>query len=194
MKTNLKFTAMIALMFTAAVGLAKEPKLSLMTEGPTKSLIVELDSQYEKSIIKIIDEDQNIIFSEKISEKLYAKKFDLNELENGSYFIELDNALRTLVYPILVKNKEVRILKRSENTKPVFRLKGDKLFINLLNLDGEVVKIKVYDSYNRTLFNEVIENERVVTKVFNFEYADEDRYMVAIKDGANTYFEEVVIN
>ena len=135
MKTNLKFTAMIALMFTTVVGLAKEPKLSLLTEGPSKSLIVELDS----------------------------------------------------------KNKKTA-LKRIENTKPVFRKKGGMLFLNLLNLDGKDVQIKVYDSDNRTLFSEVIENENIVSKAFNFENAHEDRYTVVVKDGENTYYEDILVN
>ena len=194
MKTNLKFTAMIAFMFATVVGLAKEPKLSLMTEGQSKSLIVELDLKNNKTFLRIIDENQNIIFSEKISATSYTKKFDLTELENGSYYIELDDSLRTLVYPISVENKEVKILKRIENTKPVFRKKGSMLFLNLLNLDGEDVQIKVFDSDNRTLFSEVIKNESIVTKAFNFETAHEDRYTVVVKDGENTYYEDIVVN
>ena len=194
MKTNLKFTAMIAFMFATVVGLAKEPKLSLLTEGQSKSLIVELDSENSKTLLKIIDENQHIIFSEKIATKSYTKKFDLNELENGSYYIRLDDSLRTLIYPISVENKEVKILKRIENTKPVFRKKGSMLFLNLLNLDGEDVQIKVFDSDNRTLFSEVIRNESIVTKAFNFETAHEDRYTVVVKDGNNTYYEDIVVN
>ncbi len=194
MKTNLKFTAMLALMFTIVVGLAKEPKLSLMTEGQSKSLIVELDSQHEKTILKIIDENQNIIFSEKISVDSYTKKFDLDKLENGSYLFELDDSLRTLIYTISVENEEVKILKRIENTKPVFRKKGAMLFINLLNLDGKDVKIKVFDSENRTLYKEVIENEIIVTKAFNFKTAYEGRYTVVVRDGENTYYEDIVVN
>ena len=194
MKTNLKFTTMIAFMFATVVGLAKEPKLSLMTEGQSKSLIVELDSKNNKTFLKILDENQNIIFSEKIATTSYTKKFDLNELENGSYYIELDDSLRTLVYPISVENKEVKILKRIENTKPVFRKKGSMLFLNLLNLDGEDVQIKVFDSDNRTLFSEVIKNESIVTKAFNFETAHEDRYTVVVKDGENTYYEDIAVN
>ena len=194
MKTNLKFTTMIAFMFATVVGLAKEPKLSLMTEGQSKSLIVELDSKNKKTFLKILDENKNIIFSEKIATTSYTKKFDLNELENGSYYIELDDSLRTLVYPISVENKEVKILKRIENTKPVFRKKGSMLFLNLLNLDGEDVQIKVFDSDNRTLFSEVIKNESIVTKAFNFETAHEDRYTVVVKDGENTYYEDIAVN
>ena len=193
MKTNLKFTAMIALMFTTVVGMAREPKLSLITNGESKSLVVELDTQHDKTFLKIIDEDQNIIFSEKVSETSYSKKFDLNELESGSYYFEVDDALRTLVYPISVENKEVKILKRIENTKPVFRLKGDRLFLNLLNLEGKDVQIKVFDSNNRTLYKEVIENETVITKAFNFESAYEDQYTVVVKEGKNIYYEDIVV-
>ncbi len=194
MKLNLKFTAVIALMFTTVVGMAREPKLSLVTNGQSKSLVVELDTQHDKTFLKIIDEDQNIIFSEKVSETSYSKKFDLNELENGSYYFKLDDSLRTLVYPIRVENKEVKILKRIENTKPVFRKKGEMLFLNLLNLDSEDVQIKVFDSNNRTLFKEVIKNETVITKAFNFESAYEDHYTVVVKEGKNIYYEDIVVN
>ena len=185
---------MIALMFTTVVGMAREPKLSLIKNGESKSLVVELDTQHDKTFLKIIDEDQNIIFSEKVSETSYTKRFDLNELESGSYYFEVDDALRTLVYPISVENKEVKILKRIENTKPVFRLKGDRLFLNLLNLEGKDVQIKVFDSNSRTLYKEVIKDETVITKAFNFESAYEDHYTVVVKEGKNIYYEDVVVN
>ncbi|MGB5206062.1 MAG: hypothetical protein WBN63_17895, partial [Eudoraea sp.] len=66
--------------------------------------------------------------------------------------------------------------------------------LNLLNLDGKDVQIKVYDSDNRTLFSEVIENESIVTKAFNFETAIEDHYTVVVKDSKNTYYESIVVN
>ena len=194
MKTNLKFTAMIAFMFTTVVGLAREPKLSLMTQGQSNSLIVELDAKHENAVLKIIDENQNIIFSEKISENSYTRKFDLNELDNGSYYFELDDSLRTLVYPINVENEEVKILIRIEITKPGFSKKGELLLLNLLSLDSKDVEIKVFDSENRTLYKEVIENESIVTKAFNFKKAHEDRYTVVVRDGKNTYYEDIVVN
>ncbi|WP_299163949.1 hypothetical protein [uncultured Eudoraea sp.] len=194
MKTNLKFTAMIAFMFITAVGLAKEPKVSLLTEGQSKSLIVALDSKNNKTILKIIDENQNIIFSEKISVNSYTKKFDLDKLENGSYLFELDDSLRTLTYTIRVENEEVKILRRIENNKPIFRKIGAKLYLNLLNLDSKDVEIKVFDSDNRTLFSEVVENENIVSKAFNFETARKDHYTIVVKDGENTYYEDIVVN
>jgi len=165
-----------------------------LTEGQSKSLIVALDSKNNKTILKIIDENQNIIFSEKISVNSYTKKFDLDKLENGSYLFELDDSLRTLTYTISVENEEVKILRRIENNKPIFRKIGAKLYLNLLNLDSKDVEIKVFDSDNRTLFSEVVENENIVSKAFNFETAHEDRYTVVVKDGENTYYEDIVVN
>ena len=56
------------------------------------------------------------------------------------------------------------------------------------------MEIKVFDSDNRTLFSEVVENENIVSKAFNFETAHEDRYTVVVKDGENTYYEDIVVN
>ncbi|WP_297796565.1 hypothetical protein [uncultured Eudoraea sp.] len=135
MKTNLKFTTMIALMFTAAVGLAKEPNSGLLTDGTTKSVVTEAGSKRNKSF-----------------------------------------------------------LKKTSKTKPVFKKKGAIIFLNLLNLEGKDVQIKVYDSNNRTLFNEVIENQSIVAKAFNFETAHKDSYTVVVKDSEKTYYEYIAVN
>lgn len=76
---------------------------------------------------------------------------------------------------------------------PVFKKKGQKLFINLLNLDQEKVTIKVIDSEGRIVFKEVIEGDVVVEKAFNFEQAYEDNYTVVIIDNDKTFKEKVVV-
>ncbi|WP_350287640.1 hypothetical protein [uncultured Croceitalea sp.] len=76
---------------------------------------------------------------------------------------------------------------------PVFKKKGQKLFINLLNLDQDKVTIKVYDSEGRVVFKEVIEGELVVEKAFNFEKAFEDDYTVVVVDNDKTFEEKVAV-
>ena len=76
---------------------------------------------------------------------------------------------------------------------PVFVKKGDKLFVNLLNLSQEKVTLKVYDSENRLVFSESIEGELVVEKAFNFEKAFEDEYKVVVSDNAGTYSETILV-
>jgi len=76
---------------------------------------------------------------------------------------------------------------------PVFKKKGQKLFVNLLNLDQEKVTIKVIDSEGRIVFKEVIEGDIVVEKAFNFEKAFEGNYTVVIVDNNETFKEKVVV-
>lgn len=76
---------------------------------------------------------------------------------------------------------------------PVFVKKGDKLFVNLLNLSQEKVTLKVYDSQNRLVFKETINGELVVEKSFNFEKAFEDEYTVVVVDESGTYRETIAV-
>ncbi|MBT8204489.1 MAG: hypothetical protein KJO20_03865 [Eudoraea sp.] len=91
------------------------------------------------------------------------------------------------------KGSEVEHLTKKETTRPVFKKKGDVLYMNLLNLDLEKVKIRVYDSNYRLVFGEVIKGELVIQKAFNFEKAYEDNYTVVIKDSEGTYKENLEV-
>ena len=91
--------------------------------------------------------------------------------------------------------KGVRVIEVQPNViellDPVFNRKGDKLYMNLLNLDKETVTIKVYDSEGRLVYSDKNKGEQIVQKAFNFENAIKDTYKVVIYDG-NEKFEETV--
>lgn len=91
------------------------------------------------------------------------------------------------------KGFEVERLTKKESTRPVFKKKGEMLYMNLLNLDLEKVTITVYDSENRLVFKEILEGELVIEKAFNFKKAFEDRYTVIVKDSEGTYKERLVV-
>ncbi len=74
---------------------------------------------------------------------------------------------------------------------PVFIKKGEKLFVNLLNLDQEKVTIKVVDSEGRVVFIETMKGDLVIEKAFNFENAFENAYTVIVIDNQET-FKEIV--
>lgn len=72
---------------------------------------------------------------------------------------------------------------------PVFKKKGGKLFMNLLNLDQEEVTIKIIDNEGRLVFIESFDGELVIEKAFNFENAFENKYTVIVKDNDKTFKE-----
>ena len=89
------------------------------------------------------------------------------------------------------KGNEVEKSLIAIESDPVFTKKGNKLFMNLLNLDLEKVTIKVVDSEGRIVYIETIKGELVIEKAFNFENAFENEYTVLVVD-ANETFKEVV--
>lgn len=76
---------------------------------------------------------------------------------------------------------------------PTFKKKGNKLYMNLLNLDQEKVTIKVYDSEGRVVYKETFENKLVIEKAFNFEQAYEDDYKVVVIDNNEKFIETVEV-
>lgn len=194
MKKAVKSIVIIALMFVAVRGLAKEPKLSL-TPNTEKSLDFEMDITSEQTIVSIVDIDGVVIYTEKIEAgSIYTKKFDLKNLPEGSYFLEVEEAMTETVFAFVLDNSKIKISKLKENLKPIFRKKGERVFLNLLNLEKEVVKIKIIDSGDRVVFEETISDEMLIEKVFNFDSAFKDNYTVVIKNEKDTYYENVTVN
>ncbi len=76
---------------------------------------------------------------------------------------------------------------------PVFKKKGNKLFLNLLNLDQEKVTIKILDNEGRVVFIETLKGELVIEKAFNFENAFENEYTVLVVDNNETFKETVEV-
>jgi hypothetical protein len=194
MKTAFKFTVLAGLLFTMMVGMANEPKMKLVSKGDVKSLIFKMDSQSKETAIKFADAQGHIIYSENVVSGGYAKQFDLKRLKDGIYFFTTEDALKSRVYTISISKADMRILEKKENAKPVFRRDKKMVYLNLLNLDGGDVEIKVFDSSNRVLFKQVVEGEISVEKAFNFKRAFADSYSVVVKDNNNTYYESIRID
>ncbi len=194
MKAILKFTTVAAFLLMVSIGKAEESKSDLFVEKEEKSMVFKLDAQVGKAILRFADANGTLIFSESIAQKIeYSKKFDLNNLDQGEYTFSIDDKLKKVTYTLELTRNEVRIIKKKEVAKPVFRKKEDRVFLNLLNLDGDKVTVKVVDSRDRVLFKEVFEGEMLIEKAFNFEEAYKGRYTVVVSDSNSTYYETMVI-
>ena len=194
MKKILRLTTVMAFMFATVVGMAKEPKFSLVSNEHAKGLIFKLDAQSNKTTLKFLDNEEHIIYRENFSQGIHSKKIDLKLIENGIYSFVMENELRSVVYTVDVNTIGVKILERVERNKPFFRKKGDLVYVNLLNVNSEDVVIEVYDNNGEILFNEIIENSLVVGKAFNFGKAKQGNYTVIVKDNGTSYYKNIIID
>lgn len=77
---------------------------------------------------------------------------------------------------------------------PVFKKKGGKLFINMLNTNQDRVTIKVVDGQGRVLFMEKLDGDLIIEKAFNFENAFENDYTVVVKNNGKVFTETFVVH
>ena len=195
MKTIKKLTLSTAFLFITAFGMANKIDLRIDPEENSKTLVFRYDNLSTDAMLKFIDEQGNVIFSESLEDKAeYLKRFNLNTLETGTYFLEVEDAIKETEYTILVEDSGISIENKLEKNKPVFRKKDGLVYLNLLNLSKKEVEIKVFDNDNRVVFNQVFEKEERIEKAFNFKNAYSGRYNIMVKNLNDKYFEEVIVD
>ncbi|SNR76578.1 Por secretion system C-terminal sorting domain-containing protein [Maribacter sedimenticola] len=194
MKNILKITTVVAFMFATVAGMAREPKLNLLTAGKAKSVVLTMEASSVGVQIKLMDSDLNVIYSEKVSEGLFSKKLNFKDLADGVYFLSADDNLKNYSYTIVLEKNNVKIVDADEDIKPFFRKTNNMILMNYLNLDKSKMAIKIYDAEGRTVFSQEVIDELIVEKAFNFADAFPGVYVVTVKSAGKTYTEEFVVN
>lgn len=75
--------------------------------------------------------------------------------------------------------------------EPYLSTKGDRVFLNYLNVDMDDVSIKVIDNSGRILYRETIEDELVIEKSFNFEQAYGGEYRVVVEHNGEKFIKKI---
>ena len=192
MKKVIRSIAVVALMIATTTGMAKEPKL--VTDGTSKSVSFEWETQLLNTSLKIYDENGVIVHSDYIKNaEDYARRFDLTPLKEGMYFLKIQNGTKEMIYSLRLNTDNVAILGIEENNKPAFRRKDGRVYMNYLNAEIDAVEVRVTDANGNLLFEETFEDIFVVEKAFNFKEAFKGDYTIAVTTSENAYYETVSI-
>lgn len=194
MKNLVKFTTVVAFMLATVAGMAREPKLNLLSAGKAKSVVLTMDASINGVQVKLMDSDLNVIYSEKMTEGQFSKKLNLKDLTDGVYFLSADDNMTAYSYTIVLANDNVKIVESDEDIKPFFRKTDNMIYMNYLNLDKSDLSIKIYDTESRTVFTQEVADEMIVEKAFNFTDAFPGTYTVTVKSAGKTYTEEFIVN
>ncbi len=174
--------------------MANVPNNSLIIEEEGKSVYFHLAPYSKASSIKITDKAANTLFSTTVSDQNYSRKFNLDQLETGTYYFVVDNPQSSVVYTLSIKDNKVTILHKEEKTTPpVFRVVGDKVIFSLTQNDLKKVEINITNSKNAKVYKESVSVDGSFDKVFNFENASRDLYTITIKDGNTTHYQDIKI-
>jgi|TARA_R110001583_G_scaffold194332_1_gene365008 hypothetical protein len=194
MKKFLKCSAVITVMFITMTSMANNPKINLTSGIDSKSLIFEMDAISMESKIRMTDQNAQIIYSENILNANYSKKFNLKDLEIGTYNFIIENPNSSLVYTFVIDSNEIKIKNKEEYTaKPIFRITGNKISINLFNGDQQKVDIEILNNSSDIVFQESTKGELIIGKVINFEKAIKGNYTIIVKNGKETFYHNIFI-
>jgi len=194
MKNYLKITAVIGLMFTTITTMANEPTIDLENGKDGKSILLKLDSQSADSNIRLTDSEGNILFNENSSGKNFSKKLNLDKLEDGNYSLKVESELNTLVYNVTIDDANLSVEKSREiKNKPLAFQKDKRVYLNYLNKGLEPVEISIRDKNDNTVYKETREGDLLVKGIYNLNRAPKGEYMLMVKYGNETFFENIVI-
>ncbi len=194
MKNLIKSTAIAVLFLLSLTSMTPVPGPNLLISDEGKNLFIQLNSQLRGTTISITDDSENTLFFADVYDGTYSKKFNLEQLADGTYYFTVDNPEASLVYTLNLNDGNVKILQKEQNATPsAFRTDGDKVYFTLEKKDLKKVNIKITNGSNAEVFSKSETVNGSIDKVFNFEKAVKDSYTITIEDGETTYFQQVEV-
>jgi hypothetical protein len=139
--------------------------------------------------LTIKDADGAILHSEEIKkEGTLVKTFNLTELKDGIYTLELEKDFQIVVKTIKVNNNNVTFLEDAEKLifKPLIRNKENILMITKIAFDAEPLKISIYYN-NEIIYSETIEGDKILNRVYSLDKELKGEYKVVSYNNGRSY-------
>jgi hypothetical protein len=139
--------------------------------------------------LTIKDVDGAILHSEEIKkEGTFVKTFNLSELENGNYTLELEKDFKIVVKTIKINNNNVTFIEDAEKLifKPLVRSKNNKLIIKKNAINAEPLKISIYYN-NEIIYSETIKGHKILNRVYILDKELKGDYKVVSYNNGRSY-------
>lgn len=182
------------LFFIIGTSNAETPLVSLSDGDEPKTLVLNFDAESTESTLKLVNQANETLLTEKLSDGTFNRKLNLKNLEQGIYYFSAENDNKSVVYTIEVDNTSARVIDRSEKVNQiVFREVGELVQLNLFNPESHKVTVDVLNEDGSLLFNETIKKTVLIGKQFNFENAFKGEYTIKVSDGQSAYQHKIEI-
>ncbi|TXD83837.1 hypothetical protein ESY86_07265 [Subsaximicrobium wynnwilliamsii] len=186
MKT-VKQVLAVVFMLTIVTGYANDVKNEPTSSSATfRFLNVKKGHQ-----VSIKNDEGRVIHRETVKRNGdYAKRFDLSDLEDGNYTIELDKDFEIIIKPFKMVSNEVILLSKLQTSifKPVVRTKKNHLMISKLALNNESLNIELY--YNDELIHkDELKGAKILERIYTLSPSEEGIYVLRMSSGDRTFVE-----
>jgi len=185
MKTMKRNALLVALMFGTFVSYAHSTDAK-----NTASNDVTVNDVREGHLLAIKDNTGRTIYSENVnSNGNFNTSYDLSQLKDGLYTLELSKDYEIKTKQFVVTAKAVTFLENTEKSvyKPVFRMENSRMLISQLALDKEsTLEIEIFFEGER-IHQEEVTGNAILNRVYNLKEKTPGRYKVVMKANGRTY-------
>ncbi len=149
---------------------------------------VTFDNAKKGNQLTIKDANGAILHSEEIiKEGTLVKTFNLSDLENGIYTLELEKDFQFVIKSIEVINKNVTFTGADRFIfKPIVRNENNKLMITKIAFDAEPLKIYIYYK-NEIIYSETLEGDKILNRVYSLDKGLKGDYRVVSFNNGKSY-------
>ncbi len=196
MKKEIKNGLLIIGMLVTVSSFATEPSVTpSILDGSATEFPIYYVKKGQK--LTITNSYGVVVYREYIEQSgIYTQKgFDLTQLMNGNYLIELEKELQIQITPFCVTRNIVVFSKEKEVTifKPFVVTKNHKLYLSKLTLEQDPLTIDIYyddpsgfTNYEK-IYSEKIENTKVIERIYALDKEKKGTYKVLMKANGREY-------
>lgn len=190
MKKILKFGLVLVAALTTMNGHAGTVDFTGDVKNEQRRMVTFAINTIDKLNLSIYDADEKLIHSEIVnSKKDFNRKYDLNALPEGTYFLQAESDSKISTYEISVVGATASLSADaiSEIYKPTFYNKDGLVWVSLLNPDESAVTIKIYDNENNEVYDSGLLLGKNVTKIFDVSNFQNDAYTIVVTDNQEEF-------
>lgn len=195
MKTSIKNIA-AAFMMLAASSLSanngnSEKSVKVSTEN-SRAVVLQLNNLSAGTSISIVGQNGEILFQDEAEEARYAKVFNLQQMQKGEVYLEIENDEQLEILTIQVTDTKAYLEKAAEATieKPILKMNGDQAKVFFGNNEGKV-KVTIMDANGEIAYRQSAEGGSAST--YDLSDLPAGSYTFQFNTGDRTFYQGVSI-
>lgn len=198
MKSSISFLlgVLVLLSITSIELSAMDPGVKIMKIAFSKKMNIQIASiKTETTILFRTANGITLIEDQVLPQQNFDRVFDLKDLPDGFYTIEIRDWQKEITQPIEVVEEEIFILyrKRKEIFSPFIQQRSHLVDVSLLNPAIDDVKIKVIDDWGNTVFESEMKQVMKVEKRLNLKDLDRGNYIVIVSTSHKSYYKDIFL-
>lgn len=206
MKTRLFFVLMLAITLISTTIKAENGSFSYDLGGGTnvkisaientKTVVVSLTNVTNEEVTIALEGDYGTLVTDNVKGKpSFTKKYNLVNVETGSYKIVVTKKATKTVQPFELTNKNVVLFEseRKEKFLPSLNQNGTKIDVNVLLGNYSNIKVNIYDNEGRKVYDDINYVVILLHKRYDLSKLPNGGYVVEVIAGDETQYFPIVL-